>query len=246
MNGVRKIRVFLIASGILLLSLKTANANVYIGKDTIGVGTPSPSTAVQVVGTVTATTFSGNGAGLAGIVTAIGTCATASDIAAKTVAVSNFSLVAGVNVLVIFTSSNSAASPTLNVNSTGDIAIYHEDGNAASATYPAYFPAGAEIEFYYDGAYWRFKQRVVTNYISGARWYRVYSDGWIEQGDSASTLDTAITFSKPFRDTNYTLLNVSFVIANYGAQYVVKYVSYFTTWSAVNTAGTYSWEAKGY
>jgi len=66
MNSVRKIRI-LIAFGILFFSLKTANADVCIGKNNIGVGTCSPSTAVQVIGTVSATTFSGSGSQLTGI-----------------------------------------------------------------------------------------------------------------------------------------------------------------------------------
>ncbi|MCR4334280.1 MAG: hypothetical protein NUV47_00925, partial [Patescibacteria group bacterium] len=35
-----------------------------IGTSTVGIGTTTPSTALEVIGTVTATGFSGNGAGL--------------------------------------------------------------------------------------------------------------------------------------------------------------------------------------
>ena len=48
---------------------------------------------------------------------------------------------------------------------------------------------------------------VVTKYRSGTNWYRVWSDGWIEQGgylkvDSNGQL---LTFLKPFSDVNYTM-----------------------------------------
>ncbi len=53
--------------------------------------------------------------------------------------------------------------------------------------------------------------RIVETWSSGASWYRVYSDGWCEQGGymektwSSSTHDgLTITFLKPFIDTNYT------------------------------------------
>ena len=45
---------------------------------------------------------------------------------------------------------------------------------------------------------------VVTTYISGTSWYRVWSDGWLEQGGIINAGGT-VTFLKPFPDTNYTL-----------------------------------------
>ena len=47
---------------------------------------------------------------------------------------------------------------------------------------------------------------VVQNYVSGTSWYRVWSDGWIEQGGDAriGTGDTTITFLKPFSNGSYT------------------------------------------
>lgn len=47
---------------------------------------------------------------------------------------------------------------------------------------------------------------LVESYRNGTEWYRVYSDGWIEQGGRASVgIDGAITvtFLRPFSDTNY-------------------------------------------
>ena len=44
---------------------------------------------------------------------------------------------------------------------------------------------------------------VVQNYVNGTSWYRVWSDGWIEQGGQCTCGDT-VTFLKAFSNTNYT------------------------------------------
>lgn len=48
---------------------------------------------------------------------------------------------------------------------------------------------------------------VVQNYKSGTSWYRVWSDGWIEQGGitAYSSNRATVTFLKKFSDTNYTV-----------------------------------------
>src|SRR5574344_1845797 len=115
-------------------------------------------------------------------ITQIGTCSTASATAEKAVTLSGFVLATGATIQVTFTNANTATTPTLNVNGTGAKAIYNEAGTAVSATNPAYFPAGSTVEFIYDGTNWVFKKRVIENYVNGTSWYRVHSDGWIEQG----------------------------------------------------------------
>ena len=49
---------------------------------------------------------------------------------------------------------------------------------------------------------------VVKNYKNGTSWYRVWSDGWIEQGGRVtvnSKSGATVTFPKTFSDTNYSL-----------------------------------------
>lgn len=49
---------------------------------------------------------------------------------------------------------------------------------------------------------------VVETYINGTEWYRVYSDGWVEQGGqdvASATGARTITLLKPFADSNYTV-----------------------------------------
>lgn len=49
---------------------------------------------------------------------------------------------------------------------------------------------------------------VVQNYVNGTSWYRVWSDGWIEQGGylTMTANVTTLTFLKSFTNTNYTIV----------------------------------------
>ena len=47
---------------------------------------------------------------------------------------------------------------------------------------------------------------VVQNYRNGKNWYRVWSDGWIEQGGMNSKDNTTVNLLKPFQNTNYGIL----------------------------------------
>lgn len=46
---------------------------------------------------------------------------------------------------------------------------------------------------------------VVETYRNGTNWYRVWSDGWVEQGGLVVDGATSLTFLKPFVDANYTV-----------------------------------------
>ena len=47
-------------------------------------------------------------------------------------------------------------------------------------------------------------QRVITEtYSNGTDWYRIWSDGWIEQGSTLSSNVSSIIFLKQMADTNY-------------------------------------------
>lgn len=81
-----------------------------------------------------------------------GVCSTAAGTAAKSVTCAGFTLVAGATILVKFTYTNSVASATLNVNTTGAKPIRY---NAAATTSSTRWPAGSIVEFFYDGTYWQ-------------------------------------------------------------------------------------------
>ena len=63
-----------------------------------------------------------------------GTCSTAAATAAKTVSLSGFSLFTGATVAVMFSNGNTAANPTLNINSTGAKTIYYRNAALTSST----------------------------------------------------------------------------------------------------------------
>ena len=48
---------------------------------------------------------------------------------------------------------------------------------------------------------------VIETYVNGTDWYRVYSDGWVEQGGSftCSSAGQTLTFLKAFANTNYIM-----------------------------------------
>ena len=81
-----------------------------------------------------------------------GTCSTAAGTAAKAVSVpgNNFALESGARVVVKFTTTNTAANPTLNVSSTGAKAIVSK----GSAIKPDQLAAKGIYEFLYDGTNW--------------------------------------------------------------------------------------------
>lgn len=89
-----------------------------------------------------------------------GTCGTAAGTAAKTVACTSYTLVTGSRIIVKFTVTNTAASPTLNVNSTGAKAIQYR-GAAITAGNLA---ANRTYEFIYDGSAYQLVGDIDTVY----------------------------------------------------------------------------------
>ena len=46
----------------------------------------------------------------------------------------------------------------------------------------------------------------VESWKSGNKWYRKYSDGWIEQGGNCVTSNPTLSFNIAFSDTNYNIV----------------------------------------
>ena len=82
--------------------------------------------------------------------TAYGTCSTAAATVAKTVTISDFILIKNGEVSVFFTTANSVAGATLNVNNTGakPIKVY------GAAIQPGLIKARTIVKFQYDGTNW--------------------------------------------------------------------------------------------
>ena len=105
------------------------------------------------------------------------------------------------------------------------------------------------------------KAYVTETYVNGTSWYRVWSDGWCEQGghythnNVEGTITT--TFIKPFINTNYNLQitkelgSVSASVTDY--QFISSYVASSKTTSrfqvrmtTANILNGYDWQASGY
>lgn len=66
-----------------------------------------------------------------------------------------------------------------------------------------YVDVNGNFSTYVEGQ--RLRAWVRETYISGTYWYRVYSDGWIEQGGITTvSAETAVTLPRAFSNTNYT------------------------------------------
>ena len=87
-----------------------------------------------------------------------GACSTAAGTAAKTVTLSGFVLDTGAEITVKFSSTNTAANPTLNVNSTGAKGIRYKNAAVPSG----YIVANKTYRFVYDGTYWQIVGDVIA------------------------------------------------------------------------------------
>lgn len=83
-----------------------------------------------------------------------GTCSTAAATAAKTSTITNFKLTPGALVTISFAYGNTAASPTLNVNSTGAKNIYKLYDQGSSEYVAASWDANDVLTLMYSGSNW--------------------------------------------------------------------------------------------
>ena len=101
---------------------------------------------------------------------------------------------------------------------------------------------------------------IVETWSNGTSWYRLYSDGWCEQGGRlyypSSSQECVITFHKPYTNTNYTLttttgdFNGSYqYTSGFNWQWItVRSVTNtsFAVWSGQYACSSWSWKAEGY
>ena len=89
-------------------------------------------------------------------------------------------------------------------------------------------------------------QVIIETYVNGTSWYRIWSDGWCEQGGSYTTSGT-YTFLKPFKDTNYCLTTGSFSSEDQAVTYVRDALYNRTATGFTTLVGAkQTWYACGY
>lgn len=116
---------------------------------------------------VTGVTLQGGGGGGGGQKLFYGTSDTAAATVDKTTTIAGFTvdhLAAGTVVYVRFTYANSASNPTLNINSTGAVAIKRYGITAPGSSAGTSWNAGAVVCFIYDGTYWIMEGWLNTTY----------------------------------------------------------------------------------
>ncbi len=124
-----------------------------------------------------------------------GTSSTTASTAAKVVTCSGFTLSAGAIIGVLFSTANTAATPTLNVNSTGAIAIYVGTSTPSATANVLKWSANTLVYFVYDGTYYRYITSVSAGSVTPSRgantWYGTSSTGATTQAKT-STIDNFV------------------------------------------------------
>ena len=139
-----------------------------------------------------------------------GTCGTSAGTTAKSVTCANYILAPGAIIGILFTTANTASAPTLNINSTGAIAIRIGNSAPASTTNVLKWSANTMLYFMYDGTYYRYiTARSAASTMSpdgGGTWYGSCST-------AAGTADKVTTITN-FQMSVGSLVAVRFSTAN--------------------------------
>lgn len=89
---------------------------------------------------------------------------------------------------------------------------------------------------------------ITDTYLNRTSWYRLYSDGWCEQGGRLTTGEGSVTLIKEFENTDY-YVSIEQLIDATGAQYLnaskVRVLSTDSFTYYINASNGF-WEAKGY
>lgn len=124
-----------------------------------------------------------------------GTSSTIASTAAKVVTCSGFTLATGAIVGVLFSTANTAATPTLNVNSTGAKSIYVGSATPSATDNVLKWSANTLLYFQYDGTYFRYITSISAGSVVPSRgantWYGTSSTTATTQAKT-STIDNFV------------------------------------------------------
>jgi len=183
-----------------------------------------------------------------------GECSTAGATEAKTVAITNFVLSNYCRVTVKFTNANTGATPTLNVEGTGAKTIKVLNTTSTKI----YIPAGAIVDFIYDGTDWTVDNKIIESYYNSDTWYKRYIDGFIEQGsvtaisgnDGDGIKSVTVNLPVAMSTSNYSVsvtADSAYCYGSYGTRNTGTVVVSSTNRAGnVAPAGNVIWSIKGY
>ena len=139
-----------------------------------------------------------------------GTSDTTASTAAKVVTCSNFVYKSGVIIGVLFSTANTAATPTLNVNSTGAKSIYVGASTPSATTNVLKWSANTMVYFLCDGTNYRYLTSVSAASVTPSRgantWYGTSNTSASTQAKT-STIDNYVL-------TKGSLISITFSTAN--------------------------------
>ena len=115
------------------------------------------------------------------------TCSTGASTADKTASLEGFVLDTGASVKVKFTNTNTAANPTLNINSTGAKSIMQYGTTVAGTTATESWDDGAVVEFVYDGTNWVMQGRNTIDAVSKANGGTFSGDVTVDKADGTTS-----------------------------------------------------------
>lgn len=175
-----------------------------------------------------------------------GTCSTTASTTEKAVTCSGFVLTTGAIIAVLFTTGNTAATPTLNVNTTGAKSIYIGASTPSSTTNAFKWSANTLLTFMYDGTYFRYMGAesagsVIPSEGAGS-WYGTSSSSATASAKTSSITNYILTqgarVSVTFTNANtYVAGALTLNINSTGAKTI-----YFNN-AATSTTNTLTWEA---
>ena len=129
------------------------------------------------------------------IMTWYGTCSTTASTATKTVTCSGFDLIEGNIIGILFTTGNTAATPTLTINSKTNKSIYVGNSTPNGTDNVLKWSANTMVYFLYDGTYFRYITSISAGTVTPSRgantWYGTSNTGATTQAKT-STIDNFV------------------------------------------------------
>ena len=139
-----------------------------------------------------------------------GTCATTDSTSSKAVNCSGYTLSKGNIIGVLFTTGNTASTPTLDVNSTGDKSIYIGNSTPSGNENPFKWSANTMIYFMYDGTYYRYMYAIASAKTTPPRG----ANTWYGTSNTDAATQTKVSTIDNFVLTKGALVSITFSTAN--------------------------------
>lgn len=187
---------------------------VMFGDETIIDLTDATATAADIAQGATA--YGATGELLTGTATGGGRCtwygtsSTTASTAAKVVTCEGFTLTTGNLIAILFTTANTAATPTLNVNSTGAVSIRVGNTAPSATTNVLKWSANTVLYFMYDGTYFRY----LGAQAAGSVQQPDGAGAWYGTSSTAATTAAKTSTIANFRLTSGAFVAIRFSTAN--------------------------------